>query len=164
MASEARRKATTDKLNLASLEASKLLNTYEIDPQTALLSCALMYWCEGSKSKNDSEFTFTNSDPITIQGFLSLLRKAFPALDERRFRVKMHLHAYHSESIQKKFWSKVTKIPANQFQNTYWKKNTGRTVKINYPGCIHVRYHDVKIARKISAVARNFLKRLSMLK
>ncbi|KKW39133.1 hypothetical protein A3I46_01735 [Candidatus Kaiserbacteria bacterium RIFCSPLOWO2_02_FULL_54_13] len=115
-----------------------------------------MYWCEGTKSKNDSEFTFTNAEPLTIRGFLALLRKALP-LEESRFRIKMHLHDYHDERERRRFWSELTGIPETQFQNTFWKPHTGKNIKHDYPGCIHLRYHDVIISRKICATARAFL-------
>ena len=163
LASQVRKNTTAKKLETADQGARNAIRSYTIDATTSLILCSLMYWCEGSKSKDDSEFTFTNSDPKTISGFLALLRKAFP-LDENRFRVKMHLHEYHNEAKQKKLWSEVTKIPITQFQNTYWKINTGVSKKLNYAGCVHVRYHDVVVARKISAVARNFLSQLNVIK
>jgi hypothetical protein len=156
LASTARRNQTLSKLHRAQLDADTLVDKKLINPEMALLLCAVMYWCEGAKSKNDSEFTFTNAEPLLVQGFLSLLRMSFP-LEEDKFRVKMHLHQYHDEDVQKKFWSKVTRIPALQFQNTYWKSNSAKNIKLNYPGCIHIRYHDVTVSRKISAVARSFL-------
>lgn len=156
LANEARRQITRTKLSNAALDAQTLISEQRINSEMALILSSLMYWCEGSKSKNDNEFTFTNAEPLTIKGFLALVRKALP-LDESRFRVKMHLHAYHNERTQKQFWSEVTGIPETQFQNTFWKPNSGKNIKQDYPGCIHVRYHDVLVSRKISAVARSFL-------
>lgn len=162
LATEAKKRITRSKLIGAHTEADKLVTSFTVDPVSALMLCALMYWCEGSKSKNDSEFTFTNPDPVTVAGFLTLLRKAL-LIDESRFRVKMHLHAYHNENRQKDYWSRITGIPKNQFQSTYLKQNSGVTIKPNYQGCVHVRYHDVRVARKISAVARIFLTRLNVI-
>ena len=115
-----------------------------------------MYWCEGTKTKNDKEFTFTNSDPLLVKGFLALLRKAVP-LEERKFRIKMQLHDYHDEKRQKCFWSEVTRIPETQFQKTFCKSHTSKAIKVGYPGCIQFRYHDVTVSRKICATARAFL-------
>lgn len=162
LANAAKRKITRLKLGSAHKEAQEILKTYNLDKNSALILCALMYWCEGAKSKNDAEFTFTNAEPLLVRGFLSLLRMSF-SLDESKFRVKMHLHEYHDESTQKKLWSDVTGISKVQFQNTYWKTNSGFNVKPGYPGCVHIRYHDVIVSRKISAVARNFLSSINML-
>ncbi len=66
----------------------------------------------------------------------------------------MHLHEYHDEEVQLKFWSKMTTIPTHQFTKTYWKPHTGINTREGYPGCIHVSYHDVRVARAIAATAR----------
>lgn len=156
LAQETRRTMTHRKLDAASSEAASLVARHKVNAGQALIMCSLMYWCEGAKSRNDSEFTFTNAEPLVVAGFLSLLRRAVP-LDERKFRVRMHLHEYHSEPTQKAFWSSVTAIPEQQFSATYWKPHTGKSIKAGYPGCIHLRYYDVAVARRIYATARAFL-------
>ncbi|MBU6388568.1 hypothetical protein KGQ72_01690 [Patescibacteria group bacterium] len=146
---------TRAKLLDAKNEAQNLIRTITVTPDIALLSCALLYWCEGEKDKNDTSFTFSNSDSQLIRAFMKLMRRAIE-LDERKFRVRMHLHKYHNELVQKKFWSGVTGISEQQFAKTYWKPHTAKTIKIGYPGCIHIEYYDVKVARKIYATARAF--------
>lgn len=118
--------------------------------------CAMIYWCEGTKSLNDAECTFTNSDPALVRTFITLFRKGF-SIEESRFRICMHLHAYHDEKRQILFWSKVTGIPEDQFIKTYQKKNTGKRTKDGYQGCIQVRYHDVRMARELQALARGYM-------
>ena len=147
---------TQVKLLAARDEAKRIIQTLAITPDLALLSCSLLYWCEGEKDKNDTTFTFSNSDSRLIRAFMKLMRRAF-VLDERKFRVRMHLHEYHNEASQRKFWSEVTSIPEQQFSKTYWKPHTAKTIKNGYPGCIHIEYYDVAVARKIYAVARAFL-------
>jgi|SRR3989344_2476344 len=147
---------TRKKLLTAKEEAQKAIRGIVITAELALLSCALLYWCEGAKDKNDQTFTFSNSDSQMIQAFMKLMRRAF-VLDERKFRVRMHLHEYHDEPAQKKFWSGITGISEELFAKTYWKPHTAKTIKKGYPGCIHIEYYDVMIARKIYATARAFL-------
>lgn len=149
-------KKTEAKLLAARDEARKMVEMLVVTPNLALLSCALLYWCEGEKDKNDTTFTFSNSDSQLICTFMKLMRRSF-ILDERKFRVRMHLHEYHNELVQKKFWSEVTDIPEQQFSKTYWKSHTAKTIKNGYPGCIHIEYYDVRVARKIYATARAFL-------
>lgn len=151
-------KTETTKRNLLRIrqESIDIIKDISLDKSMALITCSLLYWCEGSKSHNDTTFTFTNSDPVLVQAFVALMRRAF-VLDERKFRVRMHLHEYHSEQLQQKFWSKITGIPSQQFRKTYWKPHTGKTIHVGYPGCIHLNYYDVIIARKTSAIARTFL-------
>jgi hypothetical protein len=146
---------TKMKLSNAQGEARRIIREVTITPDVALLSCALLYWCEGEKDKNDTTFTFSNSDSLLVQAFMKLLRHAL-VLDERKFRVRMHLHEYHNEALQRKFWSEVTGISEQQFSKTYLKPHTAKTIKDGYPGCIHIEYYDVEVARKIYATARAF--------
>lgn len=146
---------TRMKLLAAKEDAQEIIHTMAITPDIALLSCALLYWCEGEKDRNDTTFTFSNSDSQLIRAFMKLMRHAL-ILDEQKFRVRMHLHEYHDETSQRKFWSKITGISEQQFSKTYWKPHTAKTIKNGYPGCVHIEYYDVKMARKIYATARAF--------
>jgi hypothetical protein len=140
-----------DNSALGKLRSIKLSSDYTV------LICSLIYQCEGNKSIKDS-ITFTNSDPELIRTFLYLFRNSF-VLDENKFKVLMHLHGYHNEIKQKKFWSQVTGISQKQFLKTFNKPSTGIYKKDKYEGCIQVRYHDVKIGRVIQAVAKKFMER-----
>ena len=120
----------------------------KMDKKLYKMFAALLFWCEGAKTQAHIEFI--NSDPKMIKLFLTLLRNSF-SLDEKKFRVLMHLHGYHNEKMQQDFWSQVTQIPLSQFAKTYWKPNTGKRKRINYPGCIRVNYYDVRVARQLSA-------------
>jgi transcriptional regulator with XRE-family HTH domain len=155
-AQEIKRAATKRKLAEAEREAHAVVRRTPMSADEALIVCALMYWCEGEKSRDDKTFTFSNSDPELVRAFMSLLRTAVP-LDETRFRMRIHLHEYHDEGAQRKFWSRVTGIPEAQCGKTYWKPHTGKTIKPGYPGCVHLSYYDVRLARKIAATARVFL-------
>ena len=137
--------------NFAEVIVEKLDNS-ELPAQLIL---AMIYWCEGNKSLKDSVF-FTNSDPKLIRTFVGLLRKSF-VLDEKKFRVCMHLHGYHKDVIQKKFWAEVTGIPESQFIKSYQKKHTSKQTNEGYQGCVQIRYYDVRIARKLLALARRFM-------
>lgn len=117
--------------------------------------CALLYWCEGYKGSKGS-LAFTNSDPRLVALFLKLFRRSFD-LKEKKFRACLHLHPYHFEKNQIEFWSRVTKIPKIQFFKSFNKKNGGVIIRENYPGCISVRYHDMKITRQITSLAEVFM-------
>jgi transcriptional regulator with XRE-family HTH domain len=151
------REKTRQKNIIADNFALKLFEEVNLSSEIALLFCALIYQCEGSKSIKDS-VTFTNSDPDLIKTFLFLFRKSF-TLDKKRMKILMHLHKYHDEKIQKEFWSKVTGVPKEQFNRTYLKPNSGKYKKEGYQGCIQVRYGDVAIGRKLKAVAKMFMER-----
>ncbi len=157
----ASQKTIKEKTEQKNLEADNFainnLKRIDFSSEINLLLCAVLYQCEGSKSIKDA-VTFTNSDPDLIKTFVSLLRNSFN-LDEKRFRVLMHLHKYHNEKIQKDFWSKITKIPKKQFNKSYLKPSNEKYKKEGYQGCIQVRYRDVIIGRKLQAVAKMFMER-----
>ena len=147
---------TRKKLLSAKEDAEKIILGIPLTSDLALLFCSMLYWCEGAKDKNDTTFTFSNSDAQLVRGFMKLMRSAL-VLEEQKFRVRMHLHEYHNEVSQKKFWSEVTGIPEELFARTYWKPHTAKTIKEGYPGCVHIEYYDVRVSRKVYATARAFL-------
>lgn len=117
------------------------------------LLCSILYWCEGNKDQGSVRFT--NSDPAMIKIFITLFRKSF-RLDEARFRACIHIHEYHNDNVQKKYWSKITNIPIKQFSKSYKKSNTGPRSRKNYQGCISVRYNDTKISKELNSLWRLF--------
>lgn len=145
-------------------EAKRIVDTKKILGYTRKgtndlkIYCTLLYCCEGGKSDTDP-IKFVNSDPILMRAFLYTLRHGF-SIDEGKFRVLMHLHAYHDEKKQKEFWSKITGIPKSQFHKTFQKPNTGKRIKENYAGCVSVSYYDRQLARQIRTLGKNLLAKL----
>jgi len=125
--------------NLKDVKYSKI--DYKIE-------CALLYWCEGTKYEKNTSVSFINADPEMIKYFLYVFRKSF-TIEEKKFRALIHLHEYHDTAQQLRFWSNITKIPVSQFNKPYFKKNTGKNKKENYPGCISIRYSDNVIYKEI---------------
>lgn len=116
----------------------------------------MIYYCEGRKAARDG-VAFTNSDPNLIATFLGLFRRSFN-VDEKKFRVCIHLHSYHDKKQQLKFWSKKASIPMQQFIKPYQKAYSGIYKKEEYQGCVSIRYGDVHIARELKAIALEFMK------
>jgi transposase-like protein len=117
--------------------------------------CAsLLFWCEGSKQL--SNMVFSNSDPAMIKIYLGALRNGFK-IDEKKFRIHLHLHEYHDVPKQIQYWSEITGIPAEQFSKPYIKPHTGKRKRDNYPGCVSLRYGEAKLARKLSAIYHAFV-------
>ncbi len=145
-----------EKLAIIKQQEIENLNKVELTQEVSRLICAMMFWCEGAK--DSTMIDFINSDPKLIQTFVRLFRNAFK-VDESKFRILMHLHEYHDEPRQKAFWSKVTSIPPSQFCKTYIKPHTGKTQRVNYPGCIHVRYYDAHIAKQLLTLACLFMEK-----
>ena len=112
------------------------------------IACALLYWCEGSKHRENKAVSFMNADPKMIEYFLYVFRNSFD-LDENKFRALIHLHEYHDENKQLRFWSEITGVPISRFNKSYFKKHTGKNKKDGYPGCLSVRYFDNKIYKEL---------------
>lgn len=139
-------------------EAKTEIRNIKINRHTAKLLTALLYFCEGAK-REQKNVTFINSDPLLIKLFLTLFRTAFP-VEEKKFRLLMHLHDYHDEAVQKKFWASVTSIPSTQFMKTYRKKNTQIRLRDAYPGCVSLRYYDAQLAKRLHAMYRVFAQKV----
>ncbi|HOX41742.1 MAG TPA: hypothetical protein PK263_06165 [bacterium] len=128
-------------------DAKRTLLDYQIDHSNSRILCSLIYWCEGGKGERRI-VQFTNSDPNLMQAFLSLFRSSYK-LSEEKFRVCIHLHDYHNKDKQIAFWSKITKIPEQQFIKPFFKINQGKNIHPEYQGCAQIRYCDVKVARDL---------------
>ncbi len=151
-----------NKRNLVKVEIEKsvmLLQTQiKIHKNIKKLLCAMLFWAEGEK-KSLSSVVFINSDPIMISTFLKLFRTSFN-LDEKKFRILVHVHEYHNDKLIKKYWSKLTQIPISQFYRSYLKANTKKRIRQNYKGTISVRYYDYKIALELSMIYNRFARSL----
>ena len=134
-------------IHIFQKNAEQSLKKVDLDANMAKLLCSLIYYCEGVKGTGKL-VTFVNSDASLVKLFLALFRKAF-TIDESKFRILMHLHEYHNEEKQKNFWSLVTGLPSNQFIKTFWKANTKKRIREQYPGCVSIRYHDAIIAKEL---------------
>lgn len=157
----ASRKAKLAQTALREKEAESLaetmLNTINLGNAEIKLMCAMIYYCEGIKNVRDG-VVFTNSDPGMIGLFLALFRKSF-VLEEKKFRVCVHLHSYHDKDKQLNFWSKTSSIPVQQFIKPYQKPHSGLYKKEGYQGCVSVRYGNVRIAREMKAIAVQFMEK-----
>lgn len=136
--------------------ATKLVheNFKNITIDEAKLYTALIYWCEGAKS-TDNLIKFANSDPKLVKFFLAVFRQGFD-LKLEKFKAMLHLHEYHNENKQIRFWAEVTGIPASQFYRSYQKPHTGKRIRPDYPGCITVNYYDKIVAREVFGLIKAF--------
>lgn len=143
--------ARLNKERLISTNAHKLPWHFKKSVAEYKFLAALLYWCEGEKKIN--AVRFTNSDPNLVKLFLRCLHGGF-TLNNKKFRVCLHLHAYHNKEKQKKYWSRITGIPTNQFLKIHKKNNTRKRIKDNYPGCVSIRYHDVNVAIELAILQK----------
>ena len=113
---------------------------------------AMLYSAEGARHKGVSGLKFANTDPKMAQLYITLLRKCYK-LDESRFRIRLHLHYYHSIKKSKKIWSKLLNVPLDQFSKPYIKKRS-KTKKFrkNFIGICFISYLDSNIRREIMEI------------
>lgn len=135
-------------------EVQRLYERMPLSIELCAVYCSLLFWSEGGKFDN-STVTFTNSDPIMVQTFLSLLRIAFP-VDERKLRVALHLHGYHDKSKLVHFWSLTCGIKEEQFIKVFVKRNTGKRIRPNYMGCVNIRCYDHIIFKALREMYQQF--------
>lgn len=148
-----KRKFREEQKTLAQSVALNELSSLTISKELLKLCCTFMWWCEGNK--DTKVVRFTSSDVTLVNNFLYTFRSGF-ALDESKFRALVHLHPYHDDAAQKKFWSHVTNIPLKQFYASFKKENTGKRIHIDYAGCIAISYYDAKIAKELYALYNAF--------
>ena len=154
-AGESKRKKVRNQMEDYYRSATTALKGRKLDDISSKLLCAMIYWCEGAKN-HYAGVRFTNSDPNLIKSFLHLLRKSF-VIDEKKFRVCIHLHKYHDPAKQLDFWSQITNIKKSQFIKPYQKPNTGKRIREGYQGCATIYYHSNDLARRLLMFARAFL-------
>ncbi len=137
-----------------TLSARNIAKNINLDISHKKLVCSMLFWCEGGKDIS-AGIQFANSDPNMVRIFMGYLRECFD-LDESKFRALIHLHSYHDALTQTEYWSQVTKIPINQFHKPYLKKHAGKTKRINYPGCISIRYLDRRLGKLLEMIYTEF--------
>ncbi len=130
--------------------------TYDVHKETQLASLSretqkamlsMLYWVEGAKGRGT--LIFTNTDPKLMALFVVLLRNCYE-VDEKKFRVRLHLHWYHKESAVKKFWSELLNIPEGQFNKTYHKQRSKeRVFRKNVGGICFLKYNSDYLRERI---------------
>ncbi len=114
-----------------------------------LLGIAL-YAGEGIKSEGQGGFS--NSNPYLIKFMMSWFRK-YCKFPEKKYRGAIWLHEGLNKNKAILYWSKITKIPQNQFFKTYITKNKIDSKKISKNihlfGVFSIRFSDTLVQRRI---------------
>ena len=100
-----------------------------------------LYWAEGDKTQG---LGFSNSDPKLIQFMMKWFREICKVTDEK-IKASLYLHTGQDEKKMKKYWSKITNIPLNQFRKTIFKQEGSASRKYNqdqYKGTIKICIND----------------------
>lgn len=122
---------------------------------------AMLYWGEGGKTDNNMKFT--NTDPVLMSLFVSLLRQHY-AIDENRLHVALLVHDYHDQKQTIAFWSRKLHISRSQFWKVYVKPRSGRKKEYrkNFYGICNVHYGSTAIQRELIALGKEIAARTSV--
>jgi transposase len=104
---------------------------------------AVMYWCEGAKTKPWREHVtvaFVNSDPMLVKLFLAFLQAVGIPGNRLEFRVQIHETANASKAVA--WWANQIGVPVEVFRRTTLKRHQPTTNRRNvgedYHGCLSV--------------------------
>jgi len=164
IAQQSIRKRIERRDNVTRLGATQLLKKLESSELISKLALGLLYWAEGTKSPQTNGVIFTNTDPLMIKLFATLLRDSYQ-VDENRFRIRIHVHYYHEKKTLVKFWSDLLDIPKEKFAPLLVKpRSKKRRFRKNPKGICFLCYHNSNIRREILAIARAFAEKVIGLK
>lgn len=140
-----------DKIQKTVFNDIKTLSNNEL-----FLMGTMLYWAEGFKSKSEHRLGFCNSDPNMILFYIKWLKHCLH-IKEKEITLRLTLNYSYKNKVSEieESWSKILKLPRNQFtkpffQKTKWLKNYAN--KEQYRGVlrIHVR-KSVKLLWRILA-------------
>ena len=132
-----------------------------LNTKTCKTLLSVLYWCEGAKYPSSGEVAFTSSDGEMQKVFVTLLRKAYSKeIDEKKFRVVLQIPASYDIEDSKKYWSKLLKIPIDQFYKPYITKTQGNRFRSSYKGTCGLRYHDYRILLRIMGAYNQIAKQI----
>lgn len=112
------------------------------------LAALMLYWAEGVKGKNQVTVDFVNSDYKMILVFLKFLRRVC-GVEEQKLRVLLYCYSDQDTGALVTYWSRITDIPENQFQEPYIRKDFNPNGRKMGNGLVHVRYNDKKLFNQI---------------
>lgn len=156
---ETRRKQRLDTTLVIKQDAFKEIKS--ISQKELLLMGTMLYWAEGSKSKehNVSQgIAFSNSDPFMIRIFLKWLKQYLKIDDDRIvFDIYVHESSFERLSAIKAHWVNATGFPIAKFDKIYWKKNKIKTKRKNvgnqYYGLLRIKVKkSTNLNRKIAGL------------
>lgn len=124
-----------------------------------MLAGIMLYWAEGYKTSKSMGIDFANADPFMVEIFVKFL-KEICGVDQKRLRVLLYCYSNQSVGRLIDFWSKLTKIPRNQFSKPYVRQDFRKEKldKMMY-GMVHIRYADKKLLAQIMRWIQDFQKK-----
>lgn len=132
-----------NKRTLIMKEAKKDIK--EISDYELKIIGSMLYLGEGRKSGRGT-VSIANSDPDVIRIMMKFFRKICKVKEEK-FRGHIHIHSHLNRRKAEEYWSKVSRIPINQFYKTYTKQSiASKNKKDNLPlGTFDIYVCDTKL-------------------
>jgi len=129
-----------------------------LDERDLLLLGAVIYWCEGSKSKpwrQDVRVEFVNSDLRLIRLFLKFLDSMAVDRADLVFRLQIHETADHEAAVA--WWAEQVGVRPDEFRRTTLKHHNPKTNRRHqgeeYRGCLRIAVcKSSALYRKIESV------------
>jgi hypothetical protein len=97
--------------------AFKEITVTTVDDFTFFVAGAMLYWAEGCKT---SGLYVANSDERIILFMLEWFKK-FLHIDFNKIKLYLHIHNQDDDLAIKKYWSKLTNIPLENFGKSFVK-------------------------------------------
>jgi len=109
-----------------------------------LIAGLALYWGEGTRKRRG--LSFSNSDPEMIKFIIRFFRKIWK-ISLERFTAYIGINKIHKNRIKEveNYWSKITKIPREQFTKTTLIKTNNKKNYKNYP--VHYGTFTVRIKK-----------------
>ena len=159
-----KRRAPAETNNIAYIKQKPSYHLKEhltLEEEKLKIAGIMLYWAEGyknlSKKAHGGTIDLANSDPEMIKLFLKFLRKIC-GIDESRLRVKLYCYANQNINSLKRYWSKITDIPLEQFTKPYIREDFSpdKIGKMKY-GLAHITYSDKKLFLQIKNWTEQYL-------
>ena len=121
-----------------------------IDSQKLKIIGAILYWCEGTKQKENNVsqgVVFSNSDPKMIKLFMKWLNVCLQ-ISNNDIIVEIYIHKTKLNKIDKirEYWTKIIGFPEDSINKIYIKKGQLKTKRINsgenYFGLLRVKVRN----------------------
>lgn len=133
-----------------------------ISKRELLLIGAALYWAEGFK-KSRWEVVFSNSDQLMVRLIMKFFR-VICRVSENKFRATAQIHPNTTPQKSINYWSKITKIPKEQFRKTYSRLTPSskrkRAVNVLPYGTLRISISDTELINKIKGWIRGLEKSL----
>ena len=108
------------------------------------LAGVMLYWGEGEKATQMSRVKLANTDPQMIRLFYVFLKDVIKVPHEK-ICIWLLLYPDLVDDMQKRFWSRATRIPLSQFKGSIYIKGRHPTKRLSYGVCnIYVSSREYK--------------------